>query len=455
MVAWRWLELLLLQTVIGAGAAWLWGSVWGLVAALLVTWLWVLWDSWQLSQLRRWLMRGDFSRSATFKGVWAVVATYVRRSVRTREQAVVAAERRVQDILAALQASPNGLVLLDTDGHIEWCNHMAERHFGFDAQRDILQTIGNLVRDPAFSSYWAAQDFSHPVLMAGRDSSVSRPVMLSVHIYPYGEGRHLLLARDITALEQAEAMRRDFVANVSHEIRTPLTVLVGFVETLQTLQLSPEENKHYLALMAQQASRMQNLVQDLLTLSRLEGSPLPSMDDWVPISSMLRQCEVEAQALSRLLTKNSGAAHVITFPDVDSPGMRLEIAGSQAELISAFSNLISNALRYTPVGGSVKVSWEVMADGEARFSVKDSGPGIGPAHIGRLTERFYRVDRSRSRDTGGTGLGLAIVKHALQRHGAKLEIQSQLGAGAQFSAVFPARRLRSSAMADAVGRRDI
>lgn len=455
MVAWRWLELLLLQTVMGAGAAWLWGSVWGLVAALLVTWLWVLWDSWQLSQLRRWLMRGDFSRSATFKGVWAVVATYVRRSVRTREQAVVAAERRVQDILAALQASPNGLVLLDTDGHIEWCNHMAERHFGFDAQRDILQTIGNLVRDPAFSSYWAAQDFSHPVLMAGRDSSVSRPVMLSVHIYPYGEGRHLLLARDITALEQAEAMRRDFVANVSHEIRTPLTVLVGFVETLQTLQLSPEENKHYLALMAQQASRMQNLVQDLLTLSRLEGSPLPSMDDWVPISSMLRQCEVEAQALSKLLTKNSGAAHVITFPDVDSPGMRLEIAGSQAELISAFSNLISNALRYTPVGGSVKVSWEVMADGGARFSVKDSGPGIEPAHIGRLTERFYRVDRSRSRDTGGTGLGLAIVKHALQRHGAKLEIQSQLGAGAQFSAVFPARRLRSSAMADAVGRRDI
>ena len=444
MVAWRWLELLLLQTVMGAGAAWLWGSVWGLVAALLVTWLWLLWDSWQLSQLRRWLMRGDFSRSATFKGVWAVVATYVRRSVRTREQAVVAAERRVQDILAALQASPNGLVLLDTDGHIEWCNHMAERHFGFDVQRDILQTIGNLVRDPAFSSYWAAQDFSHPVLMAGRDSSVSRPVMLSVHIYPYGEGRHLLLARDITALEQAEAMRRDFVANVSHEIRTPLTVLVGFVETLQTLQLSPEENKHYLALMAQQASRMQNLVQDLLTLSRLEGSPLPSMDDWVPISSMLRQCEVEAQALSKLLTKNSGAAHVITFPEADSPGMRLEIAGSQAELISAFSNLISNALRYTPVGGSVKVSWEVMADGGARFSVKDSGPGIEPAHIGRLTERFYRVDRSRSRDTGGTGLGLAIVKHALQRHGAKLEIQSQLGAGAQFSAVFPARRLRSS-----------
>ena len=447
MLAWRWLALLLLQVVLGGGAAWLWGAVWGLVTALCVTWLWVLWDYWQLRHLRQWLMQGDFAHSATFKGAWAVVATYVRRSVRSREQAVVAAERRVQDILVALQASPNGLVLLDTAGHIEWCNHMAERHFGFDAQRDIQQTIGNLVRDPAFSSYWAAQDFSHPVMMAGRDSSVARPVMLSVHIYPYGDGRHLLLARDITALEQAEAMRRDFVANVSHEIRTPLTVLVGFIETLQTLELSPEENKHYLALMAQQAGRMQNLVQDLLTLSRLEGSPLPSMDDWVSVSSMLRQCAVEAQALSKLLTKNGGAAHVITFPETDAPNVRCEIAGSQAELISAFSNLISNALRYTPAGGSVHVSWEILTDGAARFSVKDSGPGIEPAHIGRLTERFYRVDRSRSRDTGGTGLGLAIVKHALQRHGAKLEIQSQLGSGAQFSAVFPARRLRSSSIA--------
>ena len=280
--------------------------------------------------------------------------------------------------------------------------------------------------------------------MAGRDSSPSRPVMLSVHIYPYGVGRHLLLARDITALEQAEAMRRDFVANVSHEIRTPLTVLVGFVETLQTLDLSPEEHKHYLALMAQQAGRMQNLVQDLLTLSRLEGSPPPTYNDWFPVGQMLRQCAVEAHALSKLLTKGADVGHALSFPEPEAPAMDWEIAGVQAELISAFSNLISNALRYTPAGGSVEVRWEGLLDGGARFSVKDSGPGIDPAHIGRLTERFYRVDRSRSRDTGGTGLGLAIVKHALQRHGAKLEIHSQLGAGATFSAVFPAHRLRHS-----------
>lgn len=444
MLAWRWMEVLVLQAVLAGAAGWLWGPWAALAGALLATWLWMLWDHWQVERLRQWLMAGELAAFPALKGVWSMVATYVRRAVRTREQAAAAAEQRVQDILAALQASPNGLVLMDAEGHIEWCNRMAERHFGFDAERDIQQSIGNLVRDPAFSSYWAHQDFTYPVLMAGRDSSPSRPVMLSVHIYPYGVGRHLLLARDITALEQAEAMRRDFVANVSHEIRTPLTVLVGFVETLQTLDLSPEEHKHYLALMAQQAGRMQNLVQDLLTLSRLEGSPPPTYNDWFPVGQMLRQCAVEAHALSKLLTKGADVGHALSFPEPEAPAMDWEIAGVQAELISAFSNLISNALRYTPAGGSVEVRWEGLLDGGARFSVKDSGPGIDPAHIGRLTERFYRVDRSRSRDTGGTGLGLAIVKHALQRHGAKLEIHSQLGAGATFSAVFPAHRLRHS-----------
>lgn len=440
----RWLSLLAVQAVCAAVGWWLGQVLGALAAALLGGWLWLSWDSWQAQRLRRWLMAGDLQPLPASHGVWGMLSTYIRRAMRRREQMTQAAEQRVQDILSALQASPNGLVLLDGEGRIEWCNQIAERQFGFDAQRDLAQAIGNLVRDPAFSSYWGAGDFSQSVLMAGRESSASRPVILSVHIYPYGDGRHLLLARDITQLEQAEAMRRDFVANVSHEIRTPLTVLVGFVETLQTLPLSPEEQKHYLGLMAQQSHRMQNLVQDLLTLSRLEGSPLPGYQDWVSVQSMLRQCEVEAGALSKVLTKTAGAPHQLQFPVLGSDAVAWELAGLQPELISAFSNLISNALRYTPAGGSVQVSWEVLPDGGARFSVKDSGPGIDPAHIGRLTERFYRVDRSRSRDTGGTGLGLAIVKHALQRHGAKLEIHSQLGAGATFSAIFPAQRLRKA-----------
>jgi two-component system phosphate regulon sensor histidine kinase PhoR len=298
------------------------------------------------------------------------------------------------------------------------------------------------VRDPDFSAYYAAHDFSHDVVLQGRDSKPSRPVRISVHLHPYGDGRKLLLSRDVTALEQADAMRRDFVANVSHEIRTPLTVLIGFVETLQTLQLSPQERNRYLGMMAQQASRMQSVVQDLLTLSRLEGSPPPGISEWTPVQALLHRCEEEARALSALLTQSQARPHVLEFPAPEQLRAMGDIAGVPAELQSALSNIISNAIRYTPAGGSISVGWERASDGSAVFSVRDTGPGIAAEHIPRLTERFYRVDRSRSRETGGTGLGLAIVKHVLQRHGAALNIVSEVGKGSTFSVSFPANRLR-------------
>ena len=197
-----------------------------------------------------------------------------------------------------MQASPSGVVLLDSEERIEWCNQIAALHFGFDAQRDVLQHVANLVRAPEFKAYMAAGDFSHDVVVTGSASIPGRPVKLSVHVHSYGKNRKLLLSRDITAVELAEAMRRDFVANVSHEIRTPLTVLSGFIETLQTLPLKEQERKRYLALMAQQSQRMQTLVQDLLTLSRLEGSPVPSGSSWTPASALFVQCEQEARALS-------------------------------------------------------------------------------------------------------------------------------------------------------------
>ena len=334
------------------------------------------------------------------------------------------------------------MVLLDEEGRIEWCNDTAAEHFGFDPQRDALQSIRNLVRDPEFNAYLAEHDYARDVVLEGRGSTPSRPVRVSVHVHTYGEGRALLLSRDVTALEQAEAMRRDFVANVSHEIRTPLTVLTGFVETLQTLDLEAPDRARYLAMMAQQAARMQSVVQDLLTLSRLEGSPLPGMAEWTPVSSLLQRCEEESRALSALLTQNQAQGHVLEF-DTGAAQWQ-DIAGSPAELQSALSNLISNAVRYTPGGGRIVVRWERAADGGAVFSVQDTGPGIAPEHIPRLTERFYRVDRSRSRETGGTGLGLAIVKHVLQRHGASLDIRSTLGKGSTFSVHLPPARLRSS-----------
>jgi len=233
-------------------------------------------------------------------------------------------------------------------------------------------------------------------------------------------------------------MRRDFVANVSHEIRTPLTVLSGFVETLQTLELDPAQTSRYLDLMSQQARRMQTLVDDLLILSRLEGTPLPGVNEWVSAQSLVTAIREEGLALSTALNSGQGTQHQFTF-DADYSG---DLACAERELQSALSNLMSNAIRYTPAGGMIGVSCRLQADGRLCFSVSDTGPGIAPEHISRLTERFYRVDQSRSRDTGGTGLGLAIVKHVVQRHGATLDISSALGKGSRFSITLPAARVR-------------
>jgi len=435
--------IFLFWQLLGGAIGWWQGSAWGAaLGAAVAAWVWFVLDMWRGGRMLRWLRQGDVQRGLELYGLWGEAVERVRRLVRQQQDLVRESDKRLQDILGALQASPNGVVLLDEEGRIEWCNDTAAEHFGFDPQRDALQSIRNLVRDPEFNAYLAEHDYARDVVLEGRGSTPSRPVRVSVHVHTYGEGRALLLSRDVTALEQAEAMRRDFVANVSHEIRTPLTVLTGFVETLQTLDLEAPDRARYLAMMAQQAARMQSVVQDLLTLSRLEGSPLPGMAEWTPVSSLLQRCEEESRALSALLTQNQAQGHVLEF----DPGAAQwqDIAGSPAELQSALSNLISNAVRYTPGGGRIVVRWERAADGGAVFSVQDTGPGIAPEHIPRLTERFYRVDRSRSRETGGTGLGLAIVKHVLQRHGASLDIRSTLGKGSTFSVHLPPARLRSS-----------
>ena len=408
---------------------------WTLVMTLVGSYLWFVLDSVRGVRFLRWLRAGAVTDLALGNGLWGEAYDRVRRMLRASARLTVDSDSRLTDFLAALQASPNGVVLLDAQSRIEWFNQTAADHFGFDARRDLLQHFGNLVRDPGFAAYMAERNFLHDITMPGRDNSNAKPVTLSVHLHPYGEGRMLLLSRDITAVEQAEAMRRDFVANVSHEIRTPLTVLAGFVETLQTLPLDDQERQRYLGLMSQQATRMQTLVSDLLTLSRLEGSPLPSAHDWVSCDTLMQQCEQDARDLSHLLWAQS---HDLRFESA----MGYEIAGSALELHSAMSNLIGNAIRYTPSQRRIDVGFKSLADGGVVFFVRDQGAGIAQEHIPRLTERFYRVDRSRSRDTGCTGLGLAIVKHVAQRHGAELTIDSVPGKGSTFSLTFAAHRVR-------------
>ncbi|GAB4122525.1 MAG: phosphate regulon sensor histidine kinase PhoR [Sideroxydans sp.] len=334
----------------------------------------------------------------------------------------------LQQMEQATAALPEGVVILDAADRIEWCNPLAEQHFGLDSNVDIGQQITYLARQPEFVEYLAAAEARPPLILHG---TRQEDVVLSIKLIAYGESKRLLISRDITQFERLENMRRDFVANVSHELRTPLTVVNGFVETLQDMPTRDSDMaQHALQLMGEQTNRMAHLVDDLLTLSRLENDQHPLHEETVEVCGLLDEVGQEGRLLS------NGRHRLELHLDC-----AVKLHGSRSELRSAFANLLSNAIRYTPDGGSIDVTWS-LRDGQAVFSVKDSGIGIAPQHIARLTERFYRVDRSRSRETGGTGLGLAIVKHIALRHQAKLEISSEEGRGSTFSLRFPVVRVR-------------
>ena len=401
-------------------------------------------DTWRSLFFLSWVRSSDILQAPDQSGIWGDLADRVRRLLKQKDLELRASEENLRQFLSAIQASPNGVVLLDSQWHIVWSNRTAYQHLGIDPEKDVYQLIGYLLRNPAFSAYARSSLYEKEIVIEGRENRSDYPQKIAVQVFPYGDGRKLLLSRDITALEQAEVMRRDFVANVSHEIRTPLTVLVGFVETLQNLKLSENEIQDFLKLMSQQALRMQTLVQDLLTLSQLEGSPLPSESEWHDFDTLWQSCYTEANGLMHVLHQKDGSTHTLQF-DLPEELQAHQISGSLEEIKSALTNLVSNALRYTPSTGAVKVFCSLKND-HFEFSVKDTGVGISPEHLPRLTERFYRVDRSRSRDTGGTGLGLAIVKHVVQRHGGHLRIESKLNLGSCFTLEFPASRFRPKSM---------
>lgn len=358
-------------------------------------------------------------------GAWGEVFSRLHRHEKEMRSAIARRDFDLRQVAAAGQAIVDGIITLDAEHRIGWCNATAERQLGLDLRSDRGQPIANLVRQPAFVNYLAAGDYSQPLRLTSiRDVGQ----VLSLHVLPYAGAERLVQVRDVTQSERLDEMRRDFVANVSHELRTPLTVLSGFLETVRELPLEPEERDRYLTLMSEQSSRMQSIVQDLLTLSTLEASPPPHSAVRVDVPVLLARLLGDAEALS-------GGHHQISL-DIEAG----DVFGSESELASAFGNLISNAVRYTPVGGIIQIRW-VRRGTSAEFSVADNGIGIDPKHLPRLTERFYRADLGRSRETGGTGLGLAIVKHALSRHQAKLDITSTPGAGSCFSAVFPPARL--------------
>ncbi len=433
----RTLSLFFWMAVAAVSGYWL-NPVYGhLLGASLVCLFTVLIDLWKGQKIVVWLRHSNVQQPPDMDGIWGDLIDRMRRILNEQRRQTQAEQKRLQDFLQAIQASPNGVVLLDPEGKIEWCNQTAALHLGMDAKRDLMQHVVHLVRDPVFKKYMASEDHAGEVVIDGRNSSFQKLVKLSVQLHDYGENRQLLLTRDVTELAQADAMRRDFVANVSHEIRTPLTVMSGFIETLQSLPLEQQERDQYLGLMAVQALRMQDLVNDLLILSQLEGNSLPSTNDAVDLTSMMSTIESEARGLSAAQREEGELAHEIQIVVPQD----LKLLGAAKELHSAISNLINNAVRYTPAGGLITATWEILSDQRVQLAVVDTGPGIASEHLPRLTERFYRVDRSRSRESGGTGLGLAIVKHVMQRHGGELKIESELGKGSKFSLIFPVSRM--------------
>ncbi|AQV94814.1 phosphate regulon sensor histidine kinase PhoR [Cupriavidus necator] len=367
-------------------------------------------------------------------GLWGEVYYRLHRLVKRWRTQVLQVERQHTRFIQAIQASPNGVLMLDDADQIEWCNDVAEQHFGLNARRDVRQRITHLIRRPEFVHYLTRQRFDDPLVM--RDMGEHKHSVIAVQILPYGDSRKLVITQDITKLENTEAMRRDFVANVSHELKTPLTVLTGFLETVRDLPVSEDDRRRYIDMMLAQSVRMQSIVEDLLALAKLESDAQPPGNDIVPIRAMVAHLTHDAEALSQ-------GRHQVAAEIDPTVGMR----GAETELLSALGNLVSNAVRYTPDGGriTIRLAWE---DGHAVFSVADTGLGIAPEHIPRLTERFYRVDRSRSRDTGGTGLGLAIVKHVLSRHHADLRVTSEVGRGSVFRVIFPLERSLRSAGGD-------
>ena len=433
----RTLGLFFWMAVAAIAAYWLNPSTGLLLGPFLVCLFTVLKELWKGQKIATWLRHNNVLDPPVLGGLWGDLIDRMRRILIEQRRQTQNERQRLQDFLLAIQASPNGVVLLDPEGKIEWCNQTAAQHLGMDAKRDLMQHVVHLVRDPVFKKYLTSEVHDGEVIIDGRSSSLQKTFKLSVQLHSYGENRQLLLTRDVTAVAQADEMRRDFVANVSHEIRTPLTVMSGFIETLQNLPLDADDRARYLELMSVQAERMQELVNDLLILSQLDGSTLPSTNDLVSIASLMKGIESEARGLSEAELREGEEPQVLHFEEPEG----VKLMGAPKELHSAISNIVNNAVRYTPAGGLITAMWTLLPDDRIQFSVVDTGPGIAPEHLPRLTERFYRVDRSRSRESGGTGLGLAIAKHVMQRHGGELKIESELGKGSRFILIFPASRV--------------
>jgi two-component system phosphate regulon sensor histidine kinase PhoR len=386
----------------------------------------LVWHYRQITRLNFWLWKDKKLTPPQGRGSWEGVFNGIYRLQGKNRRRVGQLATLLARFRQGAEALPDAAVVLDAEHNILWCNKLAQLILGFVWPQDNGQRIDNLIRHPDFSTYIKKAQYKEPLEIP---SPVSDKRLLEIRVMSYGDRQLLLIARDVTRIHQLEGMRKDFVANVSHELKTPLTVLQGYLEIMQTMEDADSPNHKPLSLMQQQTTRMQSMVEQLLALSRIEDAVDIDLSQTVNMSLMMEILKEEAKALA-------GTDYILVFNY--EPGLNTH--GNELQLRSACSNLISNAIRYTTPGGTISVNWKSVATG-ALFSVTDTGVGIAPQHINRLTERFYRVDNARSSKTGGSGLGLAIVKHALNHHHSELKVISEYGRGSIFSFVIPAHLL--------------
>lgn len=427
---WRFAAVITLSLIIGYISGFI--SI-SLVVGLL---LFIAWQYHQFRQILLWLRKRHQSGGPGQSGIIDEICREINFSKnrhRQRESKLGSFLKRFQKATSAL---PDAVVILGLNGEIDWANNKAQQYLGIKWPRDAGLRVSNLIRRPELNAvlYDSKQRKKSGLkrLQAGLqiESPVNKEVVLEVRLNPYGEKQLLLVARDITSISRANQTRKDFIANASHELRTPLTVISGYLESFVDDALCPEAWLNYIRQMRTQTARMQNLIEDLLTLSTLEASEVNNEKDVVRVPDMLAGIFNEAKTLSGSLQ------HKIELHAEPN----LYVYGNHAQLYSAFSNIVFNAIQYTPERGEVKISWSASKDG-AHMVVSDNGLGIQQEHIPRLTERFYRIDKGRSREKGGTGLGLAIVKHVLAKHGGELKIESELGTGSVFSCNLPKSRI--------------
>lgn len=416
------------------------GSPWFLFSLGLL--VYIAWHLRQLTRLIRWLSMSELDMPPDAGGFWGDIFRHlyrIQRHNRHRQEKLMVLLNRFKE---STEAMPDATIILGRNWEIEWFNSKCENYFGLKKKQDVGQLLTNLIRSPVLLAFLENQSSENQSTESNKRNSNQQPLelpspdnerMLSIRLIPYGK-KYLLIARDVSSIQKLKTMRRDFVANVSHELRTPLTVISGYLETLEDYLKDQPVYANSIQMMQQQSHRMCHIVEDLLLLSTIESNERRILkNDFIDITALIAMLKKEALVLSN-------GRHKIEVITSDLKWLR----GDSNELQSAFSNLVSNAIRYTPEEGEITMRWYLDENKQGCFEVQDNGDGIAEHHVERLTERFYRVDVGRSRETGGTGLGLAIVKHVVNHHHGKLIISSKMGIGSVFRCEFPQKMLNKN-----------